>query len=275
MTQVDALSIRQARYARTLNMQPSEVPGKKGHNTPAPLTKLRSLLSQPRSASNPFDSIKALGSYLEAEYELQVAFVSCRLLKTPTSDAVFVYDSEGMTRALERARHYRTCPPIDLAVAEANRPQTWAEATNLAPSHLEELNASSSHSKRLMLLPFTQADHTILLGLRPTAQPTKKDAACVESVHALCLQYLAAHFAEHPPTQRNRQRVLSPQEEKVMQYCAMGLTDKETAIELKISPHTVRAHLNNAKEKLKARNKTHAAILYWMNTGQRETGKIG
>lgn len=45
-------------------------------------------------------------------------------------------------------------------------------------------------------------------------------------------------------------------------HCRHGLTDKEIGKALGISPHTVRTHLNSAKLKLDARNKTHAVHLY-------------
>lgn len=58
-----------------------------------------------------------------------------------------------------------------------------------------------------------------------------------------------------------RTQLLSPQEERIILRCGDGLTDKEIGRELGISPHTVRTHINSAKAKLNAKNKTHAVKL--------------
>ncbi|MEO1206398.1 MAG: helix-turn-helix transcriptional regulator [Pseudomonadota bacterium] len=274
---LSAQQLRRTDLTQSLRSKPSPQHGAPAHRS---LSQLQHLLSQPVLATNAFDSIKALAAFLEREFEVQLAFVSFRATTKPNTDAIFIYDAEGMTRALERARHYRTCPPIDVMISESGRPQSWYEATNTMPMDVDHFNSETAHAKTLLLIPFTQASYTTLVGLKistspqqPATDPASKDLTpnSLTSITAVCTQYLAAHFSEHAPRDLNRPRMLSPQEEKVMHHCALGLTDKETAIELGISPHTVRAHLNNAKEKLKARNKTHAAILYWIYAGLRKS----
>ena len=53
---------------------------------------------------------------------------------------------------------------------------------------------------------------------------------------------------------------LSPRERRVVELSAVGRTASEIAEILEISQRTVHAHLQNASEKLHARNKTHTVV---------------
>jgi len=55
---------------------------------------------------------------------------------------------------------------------------------------------------------------------------------------------------------------LSPKEVKVLSLVALGFSDKEIAIKLKISYGTVRSHIDKTVLKLNARNKTNAVLIY-------------
>lgn len=55
---------------------------------------------------------------------------------------------------------------------------------------------------------------------------------------------------------------LSPKEVKVLTLVALGYSDKEICMNLKISYGTVRTHIDKAVLKLKARNRTHAVLVY-------------
>ncbi len=55
---------------------------------------------------------------------------------------------------------------------------------------------------------------------------------------------------------------LSHREHTVLTLIACGLTDKETAEKLKISPRTVEKHMASVILKLNAKNRVNAAILY-------------
>ena len=56
--------------------------------------------------------------------------------------------------------------------------------------------------------------------------------------------------------------VLSPKEFKVLTLTALGFSDKEIAIQLKIKYCTVRNHIDRIVLKLKARNRAHAVLIY-------------
>ena len=56
--------------------------------------------------------------------------------------------------------------------------------------------------------------------------------------------------------------VLSPKELKVLSLSALGYSDKEIALKLKIKYGTVRCHIDKAVLKLNARNKSNAILIY-------------
>ncbi len=55
---------------------------------------------------------------------------------------------------------------------------------------------------------------------------------------------------------------LSPKETEVLTLAALGYSDKQIGVELKIAYGTVRNHIDKAVLKLHARNKTHAVMIY-------------
>lgn len=55
---------------------------------------------------------------------------------------------------------------------------------------------------------------------------------------------------------------LTVREAQVLRHLADGLTTREIAEALHLSPRTVDVHRQNATHKLDARNATHAAILF-------------
>lgn len=55
---------------------------------------------------------------------------------------------------------------------------------------------------------------------------------------------------------------LSPKETKILSLVALGFSDKEIAIKLKISYGTVRTHIDKLILKLNARNRSNAILIY-------------
>lgn len=55
---------------------------------------------------------------------------------------------------------------------------------------------------------------------------------------------------------------LSPKEVKVLSLVALGYSDKEIGINLKVSYPTVRTYIERIIYKLKARNRTNAVLIY-------------
>lgn len=55
---------------------------------------------------------------------------------------------------------------------------------------------------------------------------------------------------------------LSPKELKVLTLVALGYSDKEICIKMKISYSTVRTYIDRIILKLNAQNRTNAAIIY-------------
>ncbi len=55
--------------------------------------------------------------------------------------------------------------------------------------------------------------------------------------------------------------MLTKRERDCLLLSGMGHSEKEVALQLAISPNTVRVHIENVKRKLGASNKTHAIVL--------------
>ncbi|GAB5480286.1 response regulator transcription factor [Sphingorhabdus sp. EL138] len=51
--------------------------------------------------------------------------------------------------------------------------------------------------------------------------------------------------------------VLTRRETEILEYITLGLSAKEVALEINISPRTVERHVENVRLKLRARNRTH------------------
>lgn len=59
----------------------------------------------------------------------------------------------------------------------------------------------------------------------------------------------------------SKDTVLTPREQKVIEYAAQGLDNGQIAKELYISTHTVKVHMASALKKLSAINRTQAVYL--------------
>ncbi|MER3457494.1 MAG: hypothetical protein C4309_01515 [Chloroflexota bacterium] len=71
---------------------------------------------------------------------------------------------------------------------------------------------------------------------------------------------------------RARLEPLTPRERQVLQALAQGLDNRETARRLRISPNTVRTHLQNAMSKLGVHSKLEAVVMA-LKYGLIEVGK--
>lgn len=64
---------------------------------------------------------------------------------------------------------------------------------------------------------------------------------------------------------------LSPKEIKVLTLVALGYSDKEIGVKLNVKYGTIRTYIDRIVHKLKARNRTNAAVIYisknpkWIN----------
>ncbi len=60
---------------------------------------------------------------------------------------------------------------------------------------------------------------------------------------------------------------LTPREHQVMNLVAYGKTDEQIAQQLELSPRTIATYVHTACQKLKARNRTIAAVQYLLHYG--------
>jgi DNA-binding CsgD family transcriptional regulator len=57
-------------------------------------------------------------------------------------------------------------------------------------------------------------------------------------------------------------RRLSPREAQVLEMTSLGLTNREMAARLSVTPHAVKFHLSSIYRKLGVTNRTEAAVVY-------------
>lgn len=88
------------------------------------------------------------------------------------------------------------------------------------------------------------------------------DLAMSRAMAADVVQHLAS--ATNPPAARPQGGLpgVSPREEEVLALLANGLTDREIAERLGISPRTVETHVGSLLNKLGVRNRAQAALRY-------------
>jgi DNA-binding CsgD family transcriptional regulator len=60
---------------------------------------------------------------------------------------------------------------------------------------------------------------------------------------------------------RSRTARLSEKERRVLHELARGYSTQEIALELVLSPHTIRTHVKNGMRKLEARTRAHAVAI--------------
>ena len=68
------------------------------------------------------------------------------------------------------------------------------------------------------------------------------------------MNYLVSDFGNADPSELPK---LTHRECEVLRYVATGLSNKEAAIQLGIAPRTVERHIENLRNKIRARNRAH------------------
>ncbi len=221
------------------------------------------LLSGVSTSPTPFESIQQLAARLAAKYQARLMFISFRRV-VPLGSAQFPYDTVGGTLATMRSRLYAQKQPLDLLIAGGSSPQWWdPNASNgTALGAVSSIECSNLQSAGLLAIPAIGMSCVMLCVVDVARLSSEDRSRSWPEITWICTNYGLEHLRRFPLRSKAASTVLSPQEEKVIQHCREGLTDKEIGKVLGISPHTVRTHLNNAKQKLDARNKTHAVHLY-------------
>ncbi|MCH9806747.1 MAG: helix-turn-helix transcriptional regulator [Alphaproteobacteria bacterium] len=221
-------------------------------------------LQLPSQSKSQFDSLRALATHLKQAFAARLSFVSRRRAGADEV-ATFPYDTAQSAFSAQRTLWYAAPIPLDVAVVRSCcallcRPEQMV-ASAQPDVRQQSARSGDSGTVPIVFVPYRTADFIAICAVH-VDESAAENGDYIERLSGHCIQYLGEHFRHYPQIDKARLNVLSPQEERVVLACAEGLTDKQIGRDMDISPHTVRAHLNNAKSKLGARNKTHAAIIY-------------
>lgn len=89
-------------------------------------------------------------------------------------------------------------------------------------------------------------------------QPNVRRTSCEYRIRGEHIRRMRAYESAQP---RTRSSLLSRREREVLTLLAGGNTVQEIAADLNLSPLTVRTHVRNAKDKLRARTTAHAVAI--------------
>jgi LuxR family quorum sensing-dependent transcriptional regulator len=191
------------------------------------------------------------------------------MLVPPGTDEPFyntTYPADWMARYIER-RHGRSDILLSY-MTRMVRPFLWHEAyqrvqlTDAQVSVFKEAGEFGLRSGAVVPLNGPGRVKAYLAVASPLSrvQFERLFEPCRHQLHLLATyaheRFLAINEAEAPPMSG-----LSPREGEVLTWAALGFSAHEIADELTISAHTVKDHIDNAKMKLEARDKTHAVAI--------------
>jgi LuxR family quorum sensing-dependent transcriptional regulator len=142
----------------------------------------------------------------------------------------------------------------------AHRPFTWLDSTDDTANHDSPLLSSlgSTPETRMIAVPicaFLPYQAVVIAG----GAGLSIDTRSLLAIDYLGVEAFRRLFALGV-IKRERPGDLSARERRVVELSAAGRTASEIAAILEISQRTVHAHLQNASEKLRARNKTHTVV---------------
>lgn len=233
--------------------------------------RLDELRRLPSLAGSAFESLQGLSNYLKEVFGTRLVFVSCRDTASGQMPE-FLFDTARSAFAAERGRLFGLEPAWDVAIGMLGRPIAWQPKSDTSAIAEKQLSTGATAlaglPKELIAIPYQCGPLLSLCVVQPLNASTMSTSA-VDLLSWHCINYIVEHFRHHPMRTRSRASLLSPQEERVVLRCGEGLTDKEIGREMNLSPHTVRTHINSAKTKLGAKNKTHAVMLFARLAGSR------
>ncbi len=107
----------------------------------------------------------------------------------------------------------------------------------------------------------------LLLGIAPWTALHYVRHACVKlgaaNRAAAAVRYAGRYWPPPTADAAERHQLLSPQEGRVLDLIAEGLTDQQIGAQLNVTVSTIRQHLLNARRKLGVPNRTAAAVEYY------------
>ena len=223
-------------------------------------TSLRDFLSMIKAATTLSDLQSIVLAYGAARTFDIVRIEVCRMNGVPVKESIFRWQAANIGVPIGRANE-----EVEWAIfreAEAlMRPFNFMQHDFAdAGAVLEYCEfVRSMGISEVIVIPMQVRGTQVVVAI---AFPEADYASQVETVLHEVGQLIIAIFERFPTiTKWPDEHKLSPREAEVLQLTATGLNEAEVAKKLSISAHTVRKHIENAKQKLDARNKSHAVSI--------------
>lgn len=187
--------------------------------------------------------------------------------KAPARDLGVIKVAENyVERFLDPAATSR-CPVLQL-IQRLDEPLIWDGATYAAAGCDDMYEYQSAFGYKTGIATTAQLpDATpVRFGVNGPDRMPRSDAAKADLIggtKALVVCASVAYFrlAQIDSSVEAVERPLTPREQEALGYVARGLTDQMIASVMKISPSSVRKHVDSAADKLGARNRTQAAVI--------------
>ncbi len=171
-----------------------------------------------------------------------------------------VYSSHPEWLAHYRENDFQFCDPIMIQARRSGQPFVWRSHKSSVAKHSASTllldNAREFGFLNGLTIPIHAGSHkmavlsmTVPTHTPPPIIPKDREAQILEAIQAL---------ARAQPTTAVPAATLSPREIACLYWAAYGKSSDETAVIVGVSERTVRFHLDNAKRKLNALNKTQA-----------------
>lgn len=226
---------------------------------------------QPRRETSAYSSA-TLKSVHKVFYEIveiakQFGFDTCTYsiqMPVPVSrPAVMTFSSLNLSRAYCEPPNRLDPEEIALPQITENQPTEWL------PSGTSMLSYESAHDDNTH--PYLKLVHVVRDGIgsigqltltRMVRHPDGRDPVANHAAIAWMAQCAHEKIAQVlvPELVPETQVAMTPREKEVLRWTAEGKTSQEIAAILLISERTVKFHINNLVSKLKAVNKTQAAV---------------
>ena len=231
------------------------------------MTLLERYLERVQSATT-LDDVQALISGLRDDLDVDHAIYHV-VGATGREYGALTYDPDWVRHYV--TERYFSVDPVVTEALRTSRPLNWRDL-DWSPKparHLLGEAAAEGVGKQGYSIPVRGPGGQLAL-FSVTSYKSDREWETFGSAHlrdlVLVAHFIHARVAELTTACEDSDADLTPRERDVLSLLSLGRSRSQAADELKISEHTLRAHVDSARQKLGAQNTTHA-VATAMNRG--------